>query len=130
MIALIQRYLLLALGTVAVCLLIACLFLRNSANRANVRADAATARAQAAEATLRQVTFAETTNAEATAMARSGADTRKAINAVSTARVRGYADSVADGCTASPDILRELQAKADDIRTAQGRLRDLRRPDK
>lgn len=96
---------------------------RFSAGRAAGLAACAQERAAANEQTAKQVGKGEDANADATKAARDAAAKRRPEQQARAAKVKGYADSAADACKPSADIVRELREGEGRFRSAEDRLR-------
>ena len=135
MIATLQRYAILALGVLAVALVIGCCFLAARSRISDLRADAAEQRAAISEgkfAAMKQAIARDDKSADATNNARAANDSKAAQINKRLAVVEQKAHDrppVPVVCPSpDPDLLRELQAGSGRVRAAEDRLRGLRRP--
>lgn len=124
------RALSIVLAALAVAAVVACVFLWAGRVSADARADAAEERKKELEQDIVEVwkaVEAADISAKASQGARSSADQRQADRDARGAKVEGYARSAGNRCTADPDLMRELEAGAGDIRRAEDRLRRIGR---
>lgn len=127
------RFAAIALGVLAVALLITCLIFWNSATRANVRADAESARAEALQtelATVRESMARDAVANSFTEGARAAMENSAAETNARFAKLQGILNGRSpvpvDCPSPDPDIMRELAEGSRNFSSSLGRLRGLR----